>query len=330
MLELPPQFQGTPRMDLSGAAAPQRPPPFLGSRDLMRLGLLSVFALGFAAVILGRILGPSEADARRDGAFGDRTPANRAIAPPAGNAPVEFAGFEEVKDFTGIEADRTFLQAVAIVAGLPDEEVARRIDPELTHPMLMKFPGACRTRFVQCEGLLARAYPFPSPLESRPGGIADVYEIYLADLATDEVWTVFFFEKPKARLEEAEDRIRIEGMFYKIYTYANEEGVPTHAPCLIARGIEVLPPTDFSGVNQFTGVVLGTLAASALAVLAAWYYNARKEQEFDARLKAVRDRHGRAHAPTPPAAPEAAPAPSPEAPPPADAPPAATSSPPAA
>lgn len=269
------------------------PTPFVQSREFRRMLVMGLFGLLFVGVIVGQLLGPSKSDPQLDPRRHD-LPENRPVVPPVQPSPTEFEGFQDVQDHTPIEYNTPFFKALEIVAKLSPEETSKRVDKDLIFPMLMKFPAECRTRFVRIEGLLIKMYPFPDRMPTNPAGVEDVYEAYLADLASDEAYCVRFLERPTQVLTEETDRVVVEGLFYKIFTYKNIKNQDRSIPLLIARRLQYQPSPNVDTRSQFTWVVLGVTGTMLGIILGMGWWNARRDRVFLDRIKPARDRANKA------------------------------------
>ncbi len=302
-------------MDLLGKHRPDMAPqPFVGSKEFRKIVILTIFALALTAAVMGKLLGPDATPRPETLERDPRLPAQAQILEPDKVDLLPFEGMADVAPISPeVKKDLPYLSALGALSRIPHEEIAKRADPQLTSAMLTRFPDRCRGAFVRVRGLLLEMWSYPEKLPTNPAGVQDVYIAFLIDWNTDDVVAVHFLEKPDFTPSIKEDLIRVEGVFYQVLTYKAVTSHERQAPVVLARRLTKLPPMKIEQRTGFAWTV-ALIAAGILAlILAAGYYNRKKEQEFEQRMKGVKIKKTRDGAATPaadkaPAAPVESPA----------------------
>ncbi len=195
--------------------------------------------------------------------------------PPPSRLPegavVLHGALRNVQDFTalrGMETEPAYLKLLDHVASMDPSLLQRESEGPVAYSTFLKHAGELRGRILRVGGLVTDWDPLR--LVDPVRGREDVYRVFLMDLDSDAGFVCDLVDRPPA-LERRQDRVEVDGAFYKVIQFENQQGKDRKVPVLIARSVRIVPPPVDHEAEQTISVgkyvISGLLAAGFLAFM---------------------------------------------------------------
>lgn len=194
-------------------------------------------------------------------------------------------GLADVKDGAALEPEPLYWLIGQADKGFGTTDLITERMPETSVAELEARPADFRGKPVKLTGVVAR-FKSEDRLPANPSGIEAVSEGDL-DIGPQRVWFVI----PRTGVDiRSGDRVRLIGLFFKIYRYQDAEGRRGLGPAVVITNISLLSrPVESSGPVRIETMlaVLGALLAVYVAML---FYMRRRQQAHYDKMAAWRRR----------------------------------------
>ncbi len=259
----------------------------LTSHQIRRLVLLGGFC-AVCVVLLFRYSGMQVMRQRGPGAAAGPKPAAapEEVPPPPPSRIPEGAvvldgalrGVTDLTELRGVETEPAYRRLLDHVSSIEPAAIERESEGPVAYSTILKHAGELRGRIFHFAGLVTDWDPLR--LVDPVRGREDVYRVFLMDLDRDAGFVCDLADRPPA-LERRQDRVEVDGAFYKVLRFENRQGQSREAPFFIARSIRIVaPPVDQEAEQAISAgkyIITGLLAAGFLAFMVIVWIQSKRD-----------------------------------------------------
>jgi hypothetical protein len=209
--------------------------------------------------------------------------------PVPGQATIFDGDLDSVIDRVPTSQDKAYNRLVREISGLTLDQLNSKVNESIKYGHLIKDPAKYRGQLVRVEGTVVAATTHgidkvPAATGDGSSEINTIYQVIIANYATDQVYIVHLIEKPQP-IDWREDFIRIDGYFLKLHQYENEKGKEVTAPFVIGRTWQKIEFEKSVGVKGLYILIVVVIGVTGLVIGVAAILSGKRDKVFRQQIK---------------------------------------------